>query len=206
MNLYYAPFACSLASHITCLEGDIPISLNRVDLGTKALSGGEMFWDVNPKGQVPTLKLDDGSVLTEGTAVLQYLADLRPDSGLAPSAGTMERYRLMEWLNFVATELHKRILYMAFDPDSDAATKARAREAASSKLDLLEDHLGQTHFLLGDTFTVADAYLYWWLFLAPRAGVEIGDRPAIRKYVKICEERPTVQAAVAAEAKAQKEP
>ena len=206
MELYYAPFACSLASHITCLEGNIPITLKRVDLYSKVLRGGGELWDVNPKGQVPTLKLEGGSVLTEGAAVLQYLADLRPESGLAPRAGTMERYRLAEWLNFVATELHKRILYMAFDPQGDAAAKQRAVDVASVKLDLLDTHFGETQFLLGDTFTVADAYLYWWLLLAPRAGVQIGERSALLRYTATCEQRPAIRTAVAAETKARDMP
>ncbi len=109
MELFYAPLACSLASHIVCREADIPVTLRRVILSTKEIEGGGNLLDVNPKGAVPTLRRDDGTVLTEGSSVLQFLGDLRPASGLCPAFGTDDRYRLIEWLNFTSTELHKRV-------------------------------------------------------------------------------------------------
>ncbi|MEH6546597.1 MAG: glutathione transferase GstA [Sneathiella sp.] len=202
MKLFYAPYACSLASHITCLEAEIPVSMHRVDIRAKTIGDDGDFFNVNSKGQVPALEFEDGSTLTEGAAVLQYLADLRPDSGLAPKAGSMARYRLMEWLNFISTELHKRIFYAIFDPNSDDAAKERAREAAHKKLEWLDNHIPSSGYLLGDTFSVADAYLYWWLFLAPRAGLEFDDLKIVQDYINRCEQRPAIKAALAMETEA----
>ena len=161
MELFYAPLACSLASHIVCREADIPVTLRQVKLSTKEIEGGGNLYDINPKGAVPTLRRDDGSVLTEGPSVLQYLGDLKPSSGLCPAFGTDERYRLVEWLNFVSTEMHKRVFYMMFTPESDDAAKVAARAVAPKRLDFVATGLMGRDYLLGDRFTVADAYLFW---------------------------------------------
>jgi len=199
MELYFSPYACSLASHIVCREARLPVTLRRVSIATKEMDGGGSFLDVNPKGQVPTLRRDDGSILTEGTAVLQYLADQSPQSALTPPAGSDAHYRMLEWLNFISTELHKRILYMIFSPDSDDAARSRARAVAPDRLARLADTLDRQDYLLGNAFSVVDAYLLWWLLLAPRAGVDLKPWPGLERFVARCLDRPQTRAAVEAE-------
>lgn len=199
MQLFFAPFACSLASHIVCREAGVDVDLQRVDLMSKALADGGSFYDVNPRGQVPTLRLDDGAVLTEGTAVLQYLADLAPGDALAPKAGTPGRYRVMEWLGYIATELHKNILWQVFSPATGDEAKELARGLATGKLDYLSEALGDRKTLVGDSFTAADAYLLWWLLIAPRAGIDLAPYPTLLTYRDRHAARPQVQAAIAAE-------
>lgn len=196
MELFYSPLACSLASHIVCREADIPVTLRRVTLSTKAIEGGGSLFDITPKGAVPTLRRDDGSVLTEGPSVLQYLGDLKPSSGLCPAFGTDERYRVIEWLNFVSTEMHKRVFYMMFTPESDDAAKAAARAAAPKRLELVANGLQGRDYLVGDGFTVADAYLFWWLTLATRVGIDTSGHFGIEAYKSRCAARPGVQAAL----------
>jgi len=199
MELFYAPLACSLASHIACREAGIPVTLRRVSLSTKQIEGGGSLFDINPKGAVPTLRRDDGSVLSEGPSVLQYLGDLRPSSGLCPAFGTDQRYRLIEWLNFVSTEMHKRVFYMMFTPESDDAARASARAAAPRRLNLVAKGLAGRDYLLGDGFTVADAYLFWWLTLAGRVGIDTSAHPAIEAYRTRCAARPDVREALGVE-------
>lgn len=196
MELFYAPFACSLASHIVCREAGIPVTLRRVMLSTKEIEGGGSLFDITHKGTVPTLRRDDGSVLTEGPSVLQYLGDLNPSTGLCPACGTDERYRVIEWLNFISTELHKRVFYMMFTPESDDAAKAAARAAAPKRLTIVNKALDGRNYLVGDHFIVADAYLFWWLTLASRVGVSIADHSEIEAYNVRCAERAGVQAAL----------
>ena len=196
MELFYAPLACSLASHIVCREADIPVTLRRVTLSSKEIEGGGSLFDINPKGAVPTLRRDDGSVLTEGSSVLQYLGDLKPSSGLCPAFGTDDRYRVIEWLNFVSTELHKRVFYMMFTPESDDAAKAAARAAAPKRLAIVANGLRGRDYLVGGGFTVADAYLFWWLTLAARVGIDTSAYPEIEAYKSRCAARPGVQAAL----------
>lgn len=200
MELYYTPFACSLASHIVCREAGHPVTLKRVTLSSKEIEGGGSLLDLNPKGQVPTLRRDDGTILTEGPSILQFLGDLSPASGLCPAFGTDDRYRLAEWLNFVSTELHKRIFYMMFTPESDGAAKAAAKAAAPKKLALVAQSIEGRDYLLGSTFTVADAYLFWWLTLASRVGISTADHPGVDAYVARCAGRPGVQSALSFEA------
>lgn len=196
MELFYSPLACSLASHVVCREAGIPVTLRRVTLSTKEIEGGGSLFDINPKGAVPTLRRDDGSVLTEGPSVLQYLGDLKPSSGLCPAFGTDERYRVIEWLNFVSTELHKRVFYMMFTPESDDAAKAAARAAAPKRLDVVAKGLQGRDYLVGGGFTVADAYLFWWLTLASRVGIDTSGHPGIEAYKSRCTARTGVQAAL----------
>jgi glutathione S-transferase len=196
MKLYFSPGACSLSPHIVLREAKIPCDLERVDLKSKKTKDGGDFTAINPKGQVPTLVLDDGQTLTEGPAIVQYLADRKPDSRLAPPAGTFERYRLQEWLNFVSTELHK-----SFGPLFGAATpedyKSVLRETIAKRFAFVDRHLGSAGpFLLGERFTVADAYLFvmtrWARFLkmdlpqnltayAERVGSRAGVREALKE-------------------------
>ncbi len=153
MKLYYSPGACSLSPHIVLLEAGLPFTSEKVDLKSKKTSAGVDFLTVNSKGTVPTLQLDDGQVLTEGPAIVQYLADLKPDSGLAPRAGTFERYRLMEALNYISSELHKSFGPL-FNPASTADAKKAALDTLGKKFDWLSGHLGSKNFLVGDRFTV----------------------------------------------------
>jgi len=158
MKLYYAPGACSLSPHIVALEAGVPVTLEKVDLKTHKTESGEDFYAVNPKGYVPALKLDDGQFLTEGPAIVQYLADQKPASKLAPANGTFERYKLQEWLGFINSEIHKN-----FSPLFGAASdevKNDAKAKIAKRFDYVNGELAGKQFLLGDTFTVADAYLF----------------------------------------------
>lgn len=199
MELYVIPLACSQAARIVAAEAGIALVLHQVDRNTKGVDGrsaGEAsYLDVSALGLVPALRLDDGSLLTEVTAVVQYLADQRPESGLAPPAGTMERYRLIEWLSFIGAELHKRILWVLFSKDSPAEARAHAVKAAPQVLDHLERRLDGREFLVTERFTAADAYLIWALQLAHVAGLDLrSGRPALAAYTKRLRERPSVQA------------
>ncbi len=158
MKLYYAPGACSLSPHIVALEAGIPIELEKVDLKTHKTESGEDFYAVNPKGYVPALKLDDGRFLTEGPAIVQYLADQKPDTKLAPVNGTFERYKLQEWLGFINSEIHKNFGPL-FGNASDEV-KADAKAKIVKRFDLVNGEIGAKQFVFGDQFTVADAYLF----------------------------------------------
>jgi len=201
MELFFIPFACSLASHIVCHEAALPVILTRVQLRSKQVQGGGTLFEINPKGQVPTLRLDDGSVLTENAAVLQYLADMNPAAGLGAPAGADGRYRLMEWLSFIGTEIHKRVLFTIFNQDDDDAARDRARAEAPRKLAYVLQAFEGREYLLGDRFTVADAYLLWTLLLMPRAGVDTTATSKLQPYIDRCLARPGTAAAVAAERK-----
>jgi glutathione S-transferase len=199
MKLYYSPGACSLSPHIVLLEAGLPFETETVNLKTKKTGSGEDFTAINPKGAVPALKLDDGSVLTEGVAITQYLADQKPDSGLAPRAGSFERYRLIELLNYIASEVHKGFGPL-FNPKASADWKASAVAALSGKFDWLTGYLGTKTFLFGDNFTVADAYLFTILSWTGHVGIDLGKWPALAAYVARVGARPQVQAALKAEA------
>jgi len=196
MHLYFAPGACSLSPHIVLREAGLEFSLDLVSFHTKKTKSGKDFMAINPKGSVPALQLADGAVLTEGPAIVQYLADLKPESKLAPAAGTFERVRLQEWLNFIATELHK-----GFGPLWSSAaseeSKTAAREMLAKKLAFPAERLASQPFLMGDTFTIADAYLFTvlrWSFFTKV------DLPAVlAQYVGRIAERPAVKAALEAE-------
>jgi glutathione S-transferase len=163
MKLYYTPGACSLSPHIALREAELPFELEQVDLGAKKIrSNGQSYLAVNPKGYVPALVLDDGELITEGAVIVQYIADQRPDLRLAPPAGTPARRRLQEWLHFIATELHK-----AFGPINNPKISADLKQTLKDRLLLrfafLAQRLEGRHFLLGDTFSVADGYAYYVL-------------------------------------------
>lgn len=197
MKLYYSPFACSLASHMVAREAGLELPLEAVTLSTKRTQHGEDFYAVSPKGQVPTLRLDDGEILTENAAVLQYLADQAPGSGLLPPPGTRERYRVLEWVHYVGTEIHKACFYTMFAPDSPKEAKDWARAALLRKLGHVETQLAGRAFVVGDRFTIADAYLSWALLLTGRIGVTLP--AAAQAYVAGIQARPAVQAAIGAE-------
>lgn len=199
MKLYFAPFACSLASHITAREAGLPLDLTAVALATKRTADGEDFRAIAPKGQVPALRLDDGAILTENAAVLQYLADAAPAAGLLPAPGTEARYRVIEWLNYVGTEIHKGCYYPMFAPPAPAEAKAWARTLLDERIAYVDRQLAGRQFLVGARFTIADAYLTWALLLAQRVGVAVASYPAIEAYLAGIQARPAVQAAIAAE-------
>lgn len=198
MKLYYAPGACSLSPHIVLREGGYDFTLERVDLATGETETGADYKSVNPNGFVPALMLDDGTVLTEGPAIVQYLADQVADRQLAPPAGTLERYRLMQWLNFISTELHK-ICGILFDPELPDGVREKLTGRLSQRLAYVNAALADREFVLGDQFTVADAYLFTVLSWAPHLKLDLSPWPALGGYLGRIGNRPAVQQALAAE-------
>lgn len=198
MKLYYSPGACSLASHIALYETGLPFEIDRIIKTTKMTAGGEDFMQVNPKGYVPAIRLDDGSILTEGAAVLQYIADQQPGSGLAPKAGTMERYRLQEWLTYISSEIHKSFSPM-FSKDAAEEVKSYARNMLGKRVGYAETQLAEKPYLMGDHFTVADAYLFVVMNWSKHVGFDLGPFPHIQGYLARIAARPAVHAAMKAE-------
>lgn len=197
MELFYAPLACSLASHITLREAGLTAELTAVSLPDKSTSTGVDFLAVNRKGQVPALVLDDGSVLTEVPAVMQYLADRNPASGLLPPVGTPERYEVLTWVSYVSTEIHKLCLWPRFNMSAPPETKAWVDGLLEQKLTYVAGELGDRPFLVGDRFTIADAYLTWVLNLVSLLGAVL---PApLARYLGRILERPAVRDAIATE-------
>ncbi|HEX5337055.1 MAG TPA: glutathione transferase GstA [Gallionella sp.] len=198
MKLYYAPGACSLASHIALQETGLPFEIEKVDFATKTTASGEDFNRINPKSYVPTIRLDNGSILTEGGAILQYIADQQPDSGLAPQAGTMERYRLQEWLTFIGTELHKTFGPL-FNKAIPEEVKTNALNLLGRRLGYVESQLANHTYLMGDTFTVADAYLFTVVSWSKYTGVDLAPFPKLGEYMLRVAARPKVREAMNAE-------
>jgi glutathione S-transferase len=194
LTLYFRPMACSLASRIAILEAGLDVRYRAVDLISKKVADGSDYLVLSAKGQVPILVLADGQILTEGAAVLQYIADQNPDAGLAPIATDPNRYRLQEWLNFVATELHKAFLYPVFSHDTPEAVKAHARVKLARALAVAADQLDKAPFVTGDRFTVADAYLTWALLLIQFGGVEL--QSSLAAYLQRAQQRPHVRDAI----------
>jgi glutathione S-transferase len=199
MDLYISPLSCSFAVHVALLEAGIPVTLHRVDRATKRLADGRDYRAIAPQAIVPAIGLPDGSVLTETAAVLQYVADRVPDKRLAPPWGSTERYRLIEWLNFTTTELHKKHLWTVFSSKTPPALKDFARATAAPALGHVAARLEGRSFLLGDDFSVADAYLFWALFVAPHGGIALSEWPALGAYVERIQRRPSVVEALAIE-------
>jgi glutathione S-transferase len=195
MKLYYSKGACSLSPHIVLIEAGLPYTLEKVDMGSKKTDQGVDYLTVNSKGAVPALQLDDGKVLTEGPAVVQYLADLKPESGLAPRAGTFERYQLMEILNYLTSEVHKSFSPL-FNPASSADMKTNAKATLDKKFAWLTAFLGTKTYLLGSTFTVADAYLFTLLSWTSHVGIDLGKWPVLGAYHSRIAQRPKVQQAL----------
>ena len=199
MELYFAPLSCSMASRIALYEAGLDAKFFQVTLSTKTLSDGRDYLQINPKGQVPALKLDDGDILTEGPAVLQYIADLAPAGKLAPAHGTRARYKLQQWLNYISTEVHKSVFYTMFNPASPAEAKAFARDVLlPARYEHLSRHLKDREFLL-DGFTVADAYLATTLNWAQPAGVDLSKWPVLVAYAQRMAARPAVAKAIGEE-------
>ena len=197
MKRYYAPGACSLAAHIALQESGLPFSLERVDLRTHRTADGRDYYAINPKGYVPTLELDDASRLTEAAVVLQYIADRKPGT-LAPAFGSIERYRLMEWLNFIATEVHKG-LGPLWKPTTPDAYKSTVLDAVGNRFDYIVKILGTQPYLTGSNFTIADAYLFtivnWHNFLK----FDLDRWPALARFQARVAARPNVRKALEAE-------
>jgi glutathione S-transferase len=198
MKLYYAPGACSLSPHIVLLEAGLPFTLEKVDLKTKKTEKGTDFLTINSKGGVPALQLDNGQVLTEGPAVVQYLADLKPETGLAPPPGSFERYRLMELLNYITSELHKSFGAL-FNPGISADWKAATLANLDKKFQWLTTYLGNKSYLMGDTFTVADSYLFTILSWSKHFDIDLAKYHALTAYLARVGHRPKVQEALKAE-------
>lgn len=198
MKLYYKPGACSLSPHIVLREAGLAFELELVDLATKKTGSGGDYLGLNPKGYVPALALDDGQLLTEGPAILQYLADRVPEKRLAPPAGTMERYRLQELLNFIATELHKGFNPL-FNPKAPEEWKVVVRELLAKRIEIVARQLAGRDYLMGDGFTVADAYLFTVLNWANFAKLDLSSWPVLKTYSARVAARPAVKAALVAE-------
>ena len=198
MKLYIAPGACSFASHVVLHEAGIACDIVRVNLKTHQYADGADFYKINPKGYVPALQLDSGELLTEGTAILPYLADLKPETGLAPKAGTLERYRLQEWLGFINSEVHKSFGPLFYPAPEE--TKAAVKANLAKRYAFIDAHLKTHDFLLGKAFSVADAYLFTTLSWCGHVGVDLSAYPALSAYFQKVGERPAVKAARAAEA------
>jgi len=198
MKLYFSQGACSLSPHIVLREAGLPFELIRVHLGSKKTATGEDFRTINPKGYVPTLQLDDGQILTEGPAIVQYIADLAPQSHLAPPVGTFARVRLQEWLNYISTEIHKSFSPL-FSPKAPADWKQVMREVLATRFDFVASSLGDKPFLMGEHFTAADAYLYTTLRWCRLVEFDLGKWPTLQAYLHRVAERPSVKAAMEAE-------
>jgi len=198
MKLYYSPGACSLSPHIVLNEGGFSYDTERVDLASGKTETGADYREVNPNGYVPALLLDDGQVLTEGPAIVQYLADRVPEKRLAPPVGTMERYRLMEWLNFISTELHKGFGAL-FNPQAPEEWKTAVKAQLAQRIGHVSQRLEGKTYIMGDDFTVADAYLFTVLGWGKYVGIDISPWPTLTAYLGRVAARPAVQAALKAE-------
>jgi glutathione S-transferase len=198
MKLYYSPGACSLAPHIVARAAGLDVTLVRVDGLTKRTEHGDDFWQINPKGYVPALELDDGTLLTEGPVISQYLADRAPDAKLVPAAGTIERYHLAETLGYINSEIHKTYSPL-FRPGTPDATKEERKAYLAKRYALLEAKLAKQPFIAGDTFSIADAYLFTVTSWAPAVKVDLSAFPNLLAYQARIAERPEVRAARAAE-------
>ena len=198
MQLYFSPGACSLASHITLREAGLNADLKRADTKTKKLEDGSDYFAVNSKGSVPALRLDNGQILTEGPVILQYLADQKPESNLVPRAGTIERYRVQEWLNFITSEVHKTFSPL-FNPAANDAVKAFAVQNVEKRFDWIDKQLAGKQYLTGDNFTIADAYLFVVANWSNFVGIDLGRWPALKAFQARVAARPKVQEAMEAE-------
>ena len=198
MRLFYSPAACSLSPHIVFRELGLDVKLERMDAKTHTISGGSDYYALNPKGSVPALELDDGQVLTEGAVIVQYLADLRPEAGLIPEAGTMARYRLQEWLNFIATDIHKQLSPL-FNPKVNDEAKAALKGRFLQRLGVVAKQLDSVPYLMGQAYSVADAYLFTILRWTKRFDIDLKQFPSLEAFMARMQERPAVKAALAAE-------
>lgn len=198
MKLYYSPGACSLAVNIALHEAGIPFTLERVDNKAKVTKSGENFWDVNPKGVVPVLTLDGGETLTEAAPLLQYVAGQKPEAGLTPKPGSMEYYRMLEWLNFCATELHKQFTPL-FKDNTPGDYRVIAKENVLAAFNHVDGHLSGRQWLAGDSFSIADIYLFVISNWARFQQIDIAQWPNVKALQERVRARPKVQDAMKAE-------
>ncbi len=198
MKLYYAPGACSLSPHIALHEAGLKHDAVKADLKTKTIDGGSDYKTKNPLGYVPALELDDGTLLIEGPAIVQYIADKAPDKHLAPANGTLERYKLQSWLNFVSTEVHKGFSPL-FNPAMPDDAKKLAKERLATRLAHLDKHFAANDYLMGKSFSVADGYLFTTLNWTKPTGVDLAPYPNVVKYHQRIGARPAVVSAMKAE-------
>ncbi|WP_290903061.1 glutathione transferase GstA [Aquabacterium sp.] len=198
MKLYLKPGACSLSPHIVLQELGLAHETETVDLAKKVTASGANYFDINPKGYVPALTLDDGTLLTEGPAIVQYLADLHPDAKLAPPNGSLARYQLQSWLTYIGTELHKNFTPF-FNPAATAETKAQAGAMLQRRFALVESELASKSYLMGEDFTVADAYLFTVTSWAKFVQFDLSAFPQLQAFQTRVAARPAVQRALKAE-------
>ncbi len=198
MKLFYSPGACSLSPHIVLNELDLPYTVEEVDLKNHTTASGADFYTINAKGYVPALQLDNGEVLTEGPAIIQYLADQKPQVNLLPDAGSLERARVQEWLNFIGTELHKTLAAL-FNPSISAEAKTKTIDTFGKRLGFVETALQGKDFLNGKSFSVADAYLFTIVNWAPMLSIDISPWPNVAEFQKRAASRPAVQKTLKAE-------
>jgi len=198
MKLFYAPGVCSLSPHIMLEEAGLKHELAKTDIRNKTVEGGTDYKSTNPLGYVPALQLDDGTILTEGPAIVQYIADKAPEKKLAPANGTLDRYKMQSWLNFVSSEIHK-----GFSPLFNAAlgddAKKVHREKLLSRIAHVDEHLAKNQYLLGANFSAADAYLFTCLRWTVPTKIDLAAYPNVAAYMKRVEARPGVQAAMKSE-------
>lgn len=197
MKLYYSPGACSLASHIVAEEEGLNVVLESVDLKTHRTETGADYFAINPKGYVPALKLDDGKVLTENVAILQYLGDREPEDGLTPPPDSSDRYRLQEWLGYITGELHKAFAPLFKGGGDDA--KAKAKEDITRRLKFVDDKLATHPYLMGAAFSVADAYLFVMLTWCDEVGIDISRFAHLARFKDAVAKREAVKNAMRAE-------
>ncbi|MBS0322045.1 MAG: glutathione transferase GstA [Proteobacteria bacterium] len=191
MKLYTSNGACSMSPQIVAAEAGLPVTIETVDLRTHTLPDGRDYYAINPKGAVPALELDDGSVLTEGPAIVQFLADQAPASGLAPANGTVARYRLQEWLNFITSEVHKS-LSVLFDKSIPAEFRAATMAKVGKRFEWIEQQLGAKPYLMGDAFSAADAYLFTLLSWHDWLHFDLAQWPGLQQYFERVKARPKV--------------
>jgi glutathione S-transferase len=198
MKLYYSPGACSLSPHIALLEAGLPYDLIKVDLRAKKLENGDDYLKVNPKGQVPALALDSGELITEGPVIVQIIADQATSKNLAPAHGSSERYKLLEWLNFITAELHKNFGPM-FSPVLADEAKAFFKDRVMAKFKYIDSQMAGRDYLMGSHFTVADGYLFTMLSWADRMKFDLSAMPHLAAYKARVAARPKVQEALVRE-------
>jgi glutathione S-transferase len=198
MKLYYAPGACSLAPHIVAREAGLSPDLEKVDLANRTTASGRSFLEINPKGYVPALQVQDGTVMTEVSALIQYLADQAPQAGLIPAVGTPERYKVLEWIGFISTEIHKGFGPL-WNPTTPDAVKQATKEKLFQRFAYLDQQLDGRSYLTGERFTVADAYLFVVVNWTNFHGLSLGDYPNLTAFMERVAARPKVQEALQAE-------
>jgi len=198
MKLYYAPGACSLAPHIVAREAGLSPDLEKVDLANRTTASGRSFLEINPKGYVPALQVQDGTVMTEVSALIQYLADQAPQAGLIPAVGTPERYKVLEWIGFISTEIHKGFGPL-WNPTTPDAVQQATKEKLFQRFADLDQQLDGRSYLTGERFTVADAYLFVVVNWTNFHGLSLGDYPNLAAFMERVAARPKVQEALQAE-------